>query len=183
MTPSRSRWSTSSSRTISWISRMTGRTTRKSREQCLQTIASSLIVSAQNGHSIRMIDFFCDAGAPRVRSSPDPVPAAASRACAPARHAPQSAIAAPRSPASRSRKPAPRAGSPARSMDKRRSGGHLQDKTRCPDAAIGILDVDANHVLAGWQFDLRHVDAARQDKGSDPRREVDIRRPEIGHLD
>ena len=31
---------------------MTGNTTRRSRLQCLQTIASSLIVSAQKGHSI-----------------------------------------------------------------------------------------------------------------------------------
>ncbi|MCJ9700927.1 hypothetical protein [Bradyrhizobium sp. SHOUNA76] len=39
-----------------------GRTTRSSCEQCLQTIASSLIVSAQNGHSI---------GERRFRGIPD----------------------------------------------------------------------------------------------------------------
>jgi len=47
----RKKWRETASLRVS-ISTSMGRTTRRSREQCLHAIASSLMVSAQNGHSI-----------------------------------------------------------------------------------------------------------------------------------
>src|SRR5690242_958628 len=134
---------------------MRGSEARKSRAQFLHAIASSLMVSAQNGHSIRPTDVFCRASTFQVRRSPQSTPGEAGLACEAGRPARQQATLARRYHAHRKRKPSPRAHSRFGKMDKAwlaASGRNLQNETRRPHASFGILDIDLDHVFAGREL-------------------------------
>ena len=186
---------------------MIGRTTRRSREQCLQAVASSLIVSAQKGHSIRRHARTVALSARRDHPPQAPAPGTRTgqslrlrslssfsasswrrtdRAFAPDPRAPCAATPEPRCRDCRSdeRKL-------GRLLGKAKWAAHcgamyfstFSTKLPVPARPSEILDVDANDVFARRQFHRRHVNSGRLDKGFETRRQVHIGTAQVGGLD
>ena len=55
----------------------------------------------------------------------------------------------------------------------------LQDEHRASSAAIAVLDIDPDRVIAGGKFRVRHIDAGRLDEGLQARRQVNVRTAQI----
>src|SRR5262245_40986389 len=155
---------------------MMGRTIRRSRLQCLQTAASSLIVSAQNGHSIAITPAANGTGA-RAWSPAAPGPArarrAAYRAFAGAPSVRRAAPAGSRCRGCNSRRPEPVRPSPSGRTDIA-SGRNLEQEAGGGDAAFGVLDVDPRQVIARRQKCVRHGVAAWLWERFGARQQVDI---------
>src|SRR5262245_433250 len=163
---------------------MMGSTIRRSRLQCLQTVASSLIVSAQNGHSIAITPAANGTGV-RAWSPAAPGPARARRAAYRAfAGAPSVRRAAPaelRCHGCNLRRPEPVHPSLSGRTDIA-SGRNLEQDAGGGNAAFRVLDIDPHQVITCRQQCVRHVDAARLSERLHARRQVDIRLLEVDDL-
>src|SRR5262245_1909453 len=163
---------------------MMGSTIRRSRLQCLQTVASSLIVSAQNGHSIAITPAANGTGV-RAWSPAAPGPARARRAAYRAfAGAPSVRRAAPaelRCRGCSSRRPEPLHPSPSGRTDIA-SGRYLEHEAGGGNAACRVFDIDPHQVIARRQQCVRHVDAAWLCERFHALRQVDIRLFEVDDL-
>src|SRR4029077_9713401 len=142
---------------------MTRVTTRTLRLLVLQTVASSLIVSEQNGHSIAATP---DGNGTTARAWWPAAPArarvrrAACRASAAAGRVQPARIAAPPCRGRNSSRPAPARPFPCGRTDMA-SGRNLEHETGRRYPPFGILHIDPHQMVARRQLRIRHVDAGR----------------------